>query len=206
MFQIYEKAMIMKKMIWAALALCAAVVLPSCSDDDDDKTIDNLPTEIVGQWLVYGGDAWTLYDFRAGDNLEVTSSQSGETYYGVYGVGGNRVSGTYHNGLGFDWDVVSVSPYTLRYNVVGGKGETAASRVSGQVALHKGETVTPDFATMVPGATVQQCHLVTSDVARYDASTGTLTGLAPGETFAILTTEFGSPAISIIVANELTPQ
>lgn len=195
----------MKKMIWTALTLCAAIVLPSCGDDDD-PVIDNLQESIVGEWLVHGNNAWTLYNFRAGESLEVTASAAGETYYGIYGVAGNRVSGTYHNGLGFDWDVVTISPYTLRYKVPGKNGETAANRVSGQVSVHKGETITPDFAAMVPGAAVQQCYLVTSDVARYDASAGTLTGVAPGETFAILTTEFGSPAVRIVVANELTPQ
>lgn len=186
------------------MAIFAAMILASCSDDDKETTIDNLSAMICGQWLDQGSrGSWVMYDFQDNDVLEVTQWGDDQTYRGVYACVGGHVSAVYHVDRGFDWDVTEISSYYLRYKEGGNDAEHTLNRIVGELTMHPGESSVLNTSVLLPGASVTQCAVINSDIADFDQSANTITALAPGETFVTMLTEMGTVALRLVVANHI---
>lgn len=196
----------MKKLGYAVLSLVLAISLTSCSDDDNDKEIENLPVMLMGQWYGTDNGKWVIYDFQANNTLDVTIKGESEIYRGVYACVGNHISSSYHGSNGFEWNVSAVSAYFMRYKANGSNDEKILNRIVGELVMTPGETTTLNAQTMIPGATVSQCTIEDSSIANIDSKTHKITAISSGETFISLVTEFGSPKIHLVVSNNITEE
>lgn len=195
----------MKKFIYASVALFMSLILASCGDDNDDPTITNLPQLIVGEWVNIAGTSWTTYNFSSNGQLMVATDAEPSGYYGIYMCDGSRISGTYHNGIGFDWDVTLATQYVIKYVAKGINGTQEINRIISNKTVTVGESVDMNLAEMTGGINVSSCQIADPSIATYNQTTGKITGVMAGTTFARIVSEWGTLAVKIEVNTPITP-
>lgn len=195
----------MKKFIYASVALFMSLILAACGDEKEDTTIPNLPQLIVGEWVNISGPSWTAYNFNANGELRVATDAEPSGYYGIYMCGGSQISGTYHNGIGFDWDVTLATQYVIKYVDKGSTGTQEINRIIGNKTVTVDESVDMNLAEMTGGIQVSSCQIADPSIATYNQATGKITGVMAGTTFARIVSEWGILAVKIEVNAPITP-
>lgn len=202
---INQPIVLMKKFIYASVALFMTLILASCGDDKDDPAIPNLAQIVVGEWVNTAGTSWTTYNFSSNGQLRVATDTEPSGYYGIYLCDGSRISGTYHNGMGFDWDVTLATQYVIKYVVNGSTGTQEINRIIGNKTVNVDESVDMDLAAMTGGINVSSCQIADPSIATYNQATGKITGVMAGTTFARIVSEWGILAVKIEVNSPITP-
>ena len=227
----------MKSKIFLSAIMLLSFLLLACSSDDNNS--DNSEGgEVVQTTLKLLSTTW-VYDKPSEYSWEKTEFKENGVFYTSYydnsiyqiqeDLNGRffldkdgNITGQYKLGAGtlmnLDWSIKSISELELsiKNNIAG--LEFTYSKLLDEINLKSGETVTPDYGTLIPNTITAYKNIYNGEivmphikgftshnpkVAEVDANTGEIKGLSGGRTYVDIVTTEGTAVVEVNVTGIL---
>ncbi len=182
-----------------------------------EKTFEE---KLLGTWVydVPSTNSWETYYFAEGGyiSVEFLLNYEGEsstvTATGTYSITSkNYVKLTVKSSLGYqmnqEWRTSEMTDFTWTYNVYSDNynlGTFTSQKQLGSVTMDVNQTVTPDYASMVPtGYTIKGYSSHNTKVATVNSSTGAITAVGAGRTYIDVQTGDNCGVVEVVIENPI---
>lgn len=176
--------------------------------------------KVLGTWVldVPSKNVWETYYFADGGYfsteflLNYEGESSTQTGTGTYSIGSNDyVNVSVKTSLGFqmnqEWRTSEMTDFTWTYTLYSDNanlGTYTAQKQLGSVTMDVNQTVTPDYASMVPaGYTISGYSSHNTKVATVNASTGAITAVGAGRTYIDVKTGDQCGVVEVVIENPI---
>ncbi|MCD8202142.1 MAG: hypothetical protein LUD48_00665 [Prevotella sp.] len=196
--------------------------LISCSNDDvkssDNTTETGASKLIIGEWVYDNPSSgiWEKQKFMS--NMKLTYScmelnpyfrvdNADGNYY--YTTGDKKFTFTYASVTGGtiyeDVVIESIEEYAytaLYYSDDGAyEGEYIYNKLVGEYKINIGESVTPNYAELIPDASISSYSSNDTGIAKVNSSTGEIGALKAGVTYIKIVTDLGTAVVEVTVTD-----
>ncbi len=196
--------------------------LISCSNDDENNVENSTTTGasklIIGEWVYDSPSSgiWEKQKFTSDMKLTYSCLElnpylridnADGNYY--YTTGDKKFTFTYARVTGGtiyeDVVIESIEEYAytaLYYSDDGAyEGEYTYNKLVGEYNINIGESVTPNYAELIPDASISSYSSNDTGIAKVNSSTGEISGLKAGVTYINIVTDLGTAVVEVTVTD-----